>query len=176
MDCGLLSCSYDFGASALHIGGREISLSIFAGVICAIIAAGKGRSALGWFVVGALTSCVGVIIVCCLSDVAKERKKSEEEMRRQFAAARAADAQEHRPRPSPPPAWAAGEAAWAPPVPPVHDEPLVWYWADQGRAAGPVTREALRSLRRAGAVVPTTLVWRDGYPDWRPYSAADELA
>ncbi len=44
-----------------------------------------------------------------------------------------------------------------------------WYYADrQQQQRGPVTAEALAQLLHGGQVDDTTLVWRDGLPDWQP--------
>ena len=44
-----------------------------------------------------------------------------------------------------------------------------WYYADRRQQQqGPVTAETLVELLRGGQVDDTTLVWRDGLPDWQP--------
>lgn len=43
----------------------------------------------------------------------------------------------------------------------------VWYYSANGEArSGPVAEKALRELFESGAIEPSTLVWRDGMPDW----------
>ncbi len=41
-------------------------IMILGGVITSVVAAGKGRSAVGWFFIGALFPLPGVIIACTL--------------------------------------------------------------------------------------------------------------
>ena len=47
-----------------------------------------------------------------------------------------------------------------------------WYYAEAGQQKGPVTDEQLDGLAAEGVVKPDTLVWRDGLPNWQPYSTA----
>ena len=134
-----------FLETTLRIGPYTITLHFVSAAICAWIAASKGRSAFGWFVFGCFTSCLGVIVALCMSDL--------------------------EPAPAPPPARRP-----APPIPAApREEPLVWYWVDAGRPAGPVTAAAMRSLRDTGAIDAATLVWRPGYSDWRRLAEASEL-
>ena len=42
---------------------------LLSGMTCAIIAGQKGRSALGWFVIGALFSFIAIPLLCIASDV-----------------------------------------------------------------------------------------------------------
>ncbi len=58
---------------------------ILFGIISAAIAASKGRSAIGWFLIGLLLGLIGVIIICCLSNLKEEqayRAQQDEENRR----------------------------------------------------------------------------------------------
>ena len=47
-----------------------------------------------------------------------------------------------------------------------------WYYALDGRQAGPVSEPELGQLLRSGTIDAATLVWREGMKDWIPYSAA----
>jgi hypothetical protein len=50
-----------------------------------------------------------------------------------------------------------------------------WYYVDQGRPVGPVSRGAL--LKELGGRLPAhTPVWRDGLPGWTPAAQQPELA
>ena len=40
---------------------------------------------------------------------------------------------------------------------------------------GPISNEQLRTLARTGVLHPSTLVWKDGMPDWRPASSVKGL-
>jgi hypothetical protein len=42
----------------------------------------------------------------------------------------------------------------------------VWYYAQDGQQAGPVSAEQLQRLARSGRIRDTDLVWREGLPQW----------
>jgi hypothetical protein len=44
-----------------------------------------------------------------------------------------------------------------------------WYYANNGQQTGPISEAELDSLAVRGTVTPTTLVWREGMPQWQPY-------
>lgn len=44
-----------------------------------------------------------------------------------------------------------------------------WYYAEAGQQAGPVDDTQLQDLVRTGRIQASTLVWREGMTDWRPY-------
>lgn len=45
-----------------------------------------------------------------------------------------------------------------------------WYYADAGEQLGPVDAVVLAELARQGRIGPGTLVWREGWSQWRPLS------
>src|SRR6266436_5484202 len=45
-----------------------------------------------------------------------------------------------------------------------------WYYVDAGKQAGPVDDAQLEALARTGQIQRETLVWREGMPEWQPYS------
>ena len=47
-----------------------------------------------------------------------------------------------------------------------------WFYVDAGQQAGPVPDEQLDEFVRTGKVRRDTLVWREGMPNWQPYSQA----
>src|SRR5580698_3039609 len=49
---------------------------------------------------------------------------------------------------------------------------MSWYYAENNERRGPVEDAAFQTLVSAGTVKPDTLVWRDGFADWIPYSEA----
>jgi hypothetical protein len=49
---------------------------------------------------------------------------------------------------------------------------MSWYYAENNERRGPIEDAAFQSLVAAGAIKPDTLVWRDGMPDWVPFSQA----
>jgi len=49
---------------------------------------------------------------------------------------------------------------------------MSWYYAENSERRGPIEDAAFQTLVSAGTVKPDTLVWRDGFADWIPYSQA----
>jgi uncharacterized RDD family membrane protein YckC len=45
-----------------------------------------------------------------------------------------------------------------------------WFYAYEGQSLGPVDDSELAHLAVTGRVTPSTLVWHNGLPDWRPYA------
>jgi hypothetical protein len=60
----------------------NIVVAIVFGAICAAIAQSRGRSALGWFFVGAILNCIGLILLLVLPNL-KVQEEREERMRRE---------------------------------------------------------------------------------------------
>ena len=46
---------------------------------------------------------------------------------------------------------------------------MSWHYAVGGQQKGPVSDDEFNGLVSAGTVQPDTLVWQQGWPDWRPY-------
>jgi uncharacterized RDD family membrane protein YckC len=46
-----------------------------------------------------------------------------------------------------------------------------WYYAEDSERKGPVSEPDFNELVRTGRIRPETQVWREGWPDWRPFSA-----
>ncbi len=53
---------------------------------------------------------------------------------------------------------------------------MEWYYAQNEERRGPVPEAELLQLVRAGAVQPSTLVWRSGMSEWQPFSTAFSLS
>ena len=53
---------------------------------------------------------------------------------------------------------------------------MAWYYAVDGQQRGPVSDDEFTKLVQTGAVRADTLVWREGWPEWRPYGPRDAAA
>src|SRR5438552_19003714 len=53
---------------------------------------------------------------------------------------------------------------------------MEWYYAAEGRQCGPVSETQLEELVRSGKLLPTSLVWHQGMPDWQPYGVVHAVA
>jgi uncharacterized RDD family membrane protein YckC len=47
-----------------------------------------------------------------------------------------------------------------------------WFYSDNGERRGPVSETELLELSNGGKLLADTLVWRDGWSDWRPFAQA----
>jgi uncharacterized RDD family membrane protein YckC len=52
---------------------------------------------------------------------------------------------------------------------------MSWYYAENNERRGPIEDAAFQSLLSAGTIKPDTLVWREGFADWIPYSSAGSV-
>ena len=167
------------------------------GLICAVVAPGRGRSAVAWFFIGFFTQCIGVILVFLLPDLkveAEKQRRREEETRklrellkkeRQVADHRH---DSHRTRlgvhdralgidtsAAEDPALLSAEEP--PPLPPSLPPPAApeWFYASEGRQQGPVPAAKLRQLWIDGRIDDQALVWRDGMNDWAAITEVVDL-
>ncbi len=157
------------------------------GGITAAIANSRGRNPLGWFFIGLIGGCFGIVLVLVLPDLNVEKAKeaeSEREKRRlreqlqqermknqafrghatnrldQHDEALGLDTRAQVPHPE-----------LAPPVPPpALDQGLPamnWFVAEAGQAAeGPLTLVELRQRVLEGRLSPQSLVWHADHGDW----------
>jgi hypothetical protein len=51
-----------------------------------------------------------------------------------------------------------------------------WYYGEHGVQKGPVSQATLADLIQSGQLPPTTLVWREGMPNWQAVSSITEFA
>ena len=169
----------------------SLSANLVMAVITAIIANSRGRSAVGWFFVGFLAGCIGLILVLVLPDVKQQEaqmRRQEQENRRlreQLAKERqvADQRQGHVERRLGAHDQALGvdtsspdalPPASAPPPLPLTDG-ATWFYARGQERLGPVTADTIRHLMHAKAIARDTLVWRDGMTDWTPAAKTDEF-
>jgi uncharacterized RDD family membrane protein YckC len=47
---------------------------------------------------------------------------------------------------------------------------MQWYYSNKGQRVGPVSQAEFEKLVHDGVITADTLVWRDGMPEWRPFS------
>lgn len=167
------------------------------GIVCAVLAPSRGRSAVGWFFIGVITQCFGIILILLLPNLKLEeekRRRQEEETRRlreQLKKERHVSDQRHvtnRDRidvhdralgvdTSAAERRLIEAGAAPPPVPKAIQEPVesLWYYAIDGEQRGPMPQSKLRMLFRDGRIDTTTLVWRDGLTNWTPIGDVPEI-
>tara|TARA_R110002072_G_scaffold46591_10_gene129183 strand:+ start:214206 stop:214760 length:555 start_codon:yes stop_codon:yes gene_type:complete len=165
-------------------GAMVINLMVMAvfGGICAAIASGRGRSPIGWFFVGVVAPCLGIILVLVLPDlkVQEEREKRQRmetrKLREQLQKERQVSDQRHNhvERRLGAHDESLGIDTSNPPELP-HTAAAAqltnsdqWFYARDNERQGPVTEETIRHLLTAQAIDGDSLVWCDGMADWMP--------
>ena len=172
----------DEGFVVVQFGG-----GLLFGIICAIVAAGRGRSAVGWFFIGFVLSCIGLILVLVLPDLKlqeqREKRTSLENrrLREQLSKERQVSDQRHGhvERRLGAHDEALGLDTSRPPELPHSTDPAQltggdqWFYARDGERQGPVSIETIRHLLQAQAINGDSLVWSEGMQDWTPLSRLD---
>lgn len=182
----------------------QLIIGLIFGGICAAIASGKGRSAVGWFFIGFFFPLIGLIVILCLSNLkeerryrehtAAERRRLNEQLRqermknetfRRYAGGRmdvhdralGVDTRGNPDLlgPGAPAVPPVFHSGPPPPIPGRDSGPATWYYETAGEPCGPVPRARLLGLLRSGEVAPETLVWCEGMADWQPASQVGGL-
>ena len=154
------------------------------GIICAALAPGRGRSAVGWFFIGFVGGCIGILLVLLLPNLkeqeAKQRRQRAEtrKLREQLKTERQVADERHEAHDT---RLSAHDRALGldtaqremlpsstPPRLPPPLERAEWFYGVEGQRQGPVTASHLRTLWLDEKIPDQTLVWRDGMRDWLP--------
>ena len=162
----------------------QLVVGLVFGAICASMAPGRGRSAVGWFFIGLFTGCVGILLVSLLPNLkeqeAKQRRQTAEtrKLREQLKKERQVADERHETHNT---RLAAHDRALGldtaqreslpagtPPRLPPALEQAEWFYGVEGHRQGPVTASQLRTLWLDEEIPDRTLVWRDGMRDWLP--------
>ena len=166
------------------------------GLICALIAPVRGRSAVAWFFIGIVGNCLAIILLLLLPDLkveAERQRRREEETRmlrellkkeRQVSDRRHATHDERLtvhdralgvdtalPDTALPDTALPDTGASSPPPPPVAE----WFYAVDGKQYGPVAAADLQRLLVARELDGRALVWRDGMANWAAITEISEL-
>lgn len=170
------------------------------GVISALIAANKGRSAVGWFCLGLLIPLPAIIIISCLSNLKEEAARfdtinsSNRRLKEQLKQERMKNEQFRReagrrlnyhdkqlgvdtrglggPDELPPPLLES--ASDAEPAE-TEDPDRMWQYAKGQKTLGPVRESELGKAIRLKHLDATVLVWTVGMSEWKPAGEVDAL-
>ncbi|HZN38625.1 MAG TPA: DUF4339 domain-containing protein [Planctomycetota bacterium] len=168
----------------------QLVVSVVFGGICSAIAASRGRSALGWFFVGLLTNCIGLVLVLVLPDLKRQeaqmrmQQMENRRLREQLAKERQVADQRHGHverrlgahdraldiDTSAPPELVENVAN-PPPLPDLTH----WFYARGRERLGPVTEQILRDMLGSREISAETLLWREGMADWQPLGKTNEF-
>lgn len=167
----------------------NLSIGLVFGIVCAVLASGRGRSPVGWFFLGLFFSCFALILVLLLPDLKQleERQRRHQlearRLREQLAKERqVADQRHHQVERrlgahdqalglDTNDAPQLGNQAPPPPLP----NGASWFYARGNDRMGPVSTETIRHLLQAKAIDGQTLVWREGMADWAAAKTTDEF-
>ncbi len=186
--------------------GAILIIQLVAGVVCGIIAsvmaANKGRSAIGWFFGGLFLGIIGIVVVAVLPNpkaeaayrerVEAENRRLREQVRQERMksetfrdySVRRLDVHDQAlgidTRAALPPAegaapqlnWPADAAA----PPPVDASAAFWYYEMNGEAKGPVSAADVRVFLNSAQISQETLVWCEGMPQWAALRTVPSLA
>ena len=172
----------------------QLLVAAAVGVVCALIANSRGRSAVGWFFIGALAPCfIGLILVLVLPDLkveqerqrrlADENRRLRERLRKDrivadqrhleisrrvgaHDVALGVDTSVAAPA-ALPGSVPQARSSYGPDAAVASDlRGSAWYWAVGSSRQGPSDFEGLRGRWQSGDVTTETLVWRKGMPRW----------
>lgn len=159
------------------------------GFICAAIAKNRGRNPLGWFFIGIVGGCIGLILVLVLPDLNQEQESMQREKRRRrrleeelaqermknqaFRGHATNRLDAHDQQLGVDTRSSAASTLPPPPVPPSLDEGVPaqgWYIALPGgsESDGPYSLEQMKQRIGAGEIAEKTLVWHESLDDWVP--------
>lgn len=163
-----------------------VVMAVF-GVACALIAQSRGRSPVGWFFIGLLAGCIGLIILLVIPDLkvqeererrlVAENRRLRERLRKDRMVADQRHEQVSRRIGAHDVALGIDTATESygelpgsvPPIDPGPAQELkgsAWYWAHGLNRKGPVDFGTLRQRWMDGEVTTETLVWRKGMANW----------
>ena len=162
------------------------------GIICSAIARNRGRSALGWFFIGIIGGCLGLIMVLVLPDLKKEEEAKERERRRRrrleeeltqermknqaFRGHASNRLDVHDEALGVDTRSAAGSVLPPPPVPQELEDGVPgegWFLVTPGKdTEGPFDLEEMKRRIHSGQLADKTLVWHESLGDWTRVSAS----
>lgn len=151
-------------------------------IICAVIAADRGRSAVAWFFIGLFLSCFGLILVLVVPNlkeqeereqrVSLENRRLREQLNKDRQVADQRQSQVERRLGAHDEALGLDTSK----PPQLHEASAPaqltnadqWFYARDGERQGPVSPETIRHLLAADAIDQDSLVWSQGMQDWEP--------
>lgn len=156
------------------------------GIICALVASGRGRNGLGWFAFGFFANCIALVVLLVLPDlrVEDERQRHLEAQnrrlreqlkkdrnvadRRHVATQERLDVHDRNLNVDTSPLLAHEDVGVMPPPNDVRAgfERALWFYLVGQDQVGPVAFAELKRVWDEGQVASATYVWRDGMAEW----------
>ncbi|HEX5054176.1 MAG TPA: DUF4339 domain-containing protein [Planctomycetota bacterium] len=174
-------------ASSGEVVAVQLGSSVVFGGICAAIAAGRGRSPIGWFLIGFFLNCIGLVLVLVLPDLKEtdarlhRHELENRRLREQLAKERQVADQRHghverrlgvHDQALGLDTRAPSELPGAAPALPRGSS---WFYASGRERLGPVSAQTIEQMLKNGTINLQTLVWCEGMPDWQRLGATPEF-
>ena len=176
----------------------ELLLLAVFGIICAALAADKGRNPVGWFFIGFFLTCIGIVLVLVVSNLKEQERQirgASDERRRLREQVRQERIKNESFRDTVDQRLDTHDDALGidtrPPVLPAdrltHDlagssaadtvgfHASLWFVHTGGTSTEEVDFEQLRDWFHSDRVNRGTLVWRSGMEDWKPIEEVPDL-
>lgn len=167
----------------------RLILSAGFGIACAVVASGRGRSGVAWFLVGLLFPCIALVVLLTLPDLKRQalEKEAQERTNRRLSEQIAKEKQIAEARHTlterrlgahdqvlqmdTSVTQDAPRVALPPPVP----TGGTWFYVNGSTRTGPVGADEIRKLVRNGVLLPAHLVWREGMSGWQALETIPEF-
>jgi len=128
-----------------------MAISIVMGCICAVLALPRGRSPLGWFLIGFILGWIGLILIFILPSLSLESKPEE----------------------SPP---IEAEVEQKPVQESSFEQTDGWFYLDQKKeVCGPFSFETIKEKWGAGDLSGNSWVWNETIAEWKKISQIKEM-
>ena len=171
----------------------QLVIMVTFGFVCAMVASNRGRSGVGWFFIGAILGCIGLIILLVIPNLKIEQEKYDSlrrsnrrlrerarkdrqvaDMRHDQTQARLEVHDEAAGVDTSPAIASKSSARVGPGRTP--GKPVTgrrWYYLVDNERTGPITDAQLKRLWKGGEIGPATEVWTKATKDWK---AIQEIA
>ena len=169
-------------------GSANLVVMLVFGVMCAMIASSRGRSGIGWFFIGFVFPCFGLIVLLVVPDLRvqdekdrelrRENRRLREQLKKDRAVSDARFSEAHSRLgahdralgldTATPALASAGAGAPAPAsLPAAELEDVQWYYLDEDRSRlGPFSFQDMKRFWRDATIGARTMVWSRSFSDW----------
>ncbi|MBI5361293.1 MAG: DUF4339 domain-containing protein [Planctomycetes bacterium] len=163
--------------------GIQFGIGAVFGTVTAILAHSRGRNTVGWFFIGFLTGCIGLIILLCISDLKEEKAKwqaAEQRQRRLSEQLRQEKLKTQTFREHVVNRLDVHDKALNMDTKQLggdeqqnlllnaskSNEELMWYYICREKQVGPVSFTDLQIAYRGAIIDANSLIWNETFTDW----------
>lgn len=177
---------------------------VICGIICAAVASSKGRSGIGWFLIGLIAGCFGIIAVLVVSDLKAQRAEidridrektrlsdqlAQERLKSEVFREHAKTRLDYHDKVLDTNTRLSSELSQPPLLPSHEDSPIKqiappplpnekqWYYSiDNAKKIGPVSLDELCDvIKYSDNSIANTLVWKEGFSNWMPAKSIADI-